>query len=74
MPLIVEVANAENTSGPHNEFPKWGRRPKAAAPILGGAAGGRPHYVVRWYFQHWPLLLLKALATSTIKSIGHLHY
>ena len=74
MPLIVEVANAPNTSGPHNEG--W---PSAAPPKMGAAAfGRRPHLgihdVARWYFQHWPLLLLKALATSTIKGIGHLHY
>ena len=37
-------ANPFNTSGAYNEFPKWGRRPKPAGPIWGGAAEGRPHY------------------------------
>ena len=45
MPLIVEVANAENTSGPHNEFPKWGRRPKAT-PHFG--RGGRRPPLIMW--------------------------
>ena len=40
-------ANAFNTSGAHNEFPKRVQRPSAAGPIWGGAAGGRPHYVLR---------------------------
>ena len=47
MLLKYAEANAFNTSAAHTEFPKWGRRPKAAGPIAGGAAGGRPHYVLR---------------------------
>ena len=47
MLLILAEANAFNTSGAYNGFPKWGRRPKAASPLLGGAAGGRPRYVLR---------------------------
>ena len=35
-------ANAWNTSETYNEFPKWGRRQKAAGPIWGGVAGGCP--------------------------------
>ena len=46
MLLKYEEATASNTSGTRNEFPKWGQRPKAAGPIWGGAAGGRPHYVL----------------------------
>ena len=42
-------ANAFKSSGAHNEFTKWGRRPKAADPIWGGAAGGRPHCVLSEY-------------------------
>ncbi len=42
MLLILAEANAFNTGGAYHEFPKWGRRPKAADPIWGGAAGGRP--------------------------------
>ena len=49
MLLSLAEANAFNTSGAYNEFPKWGRRPKAAGPIWGGAAGGRPHYMLRQY-------------------------
>ena len=41
-----EEANAFNTSGAHNKFPKWGRRPKATGPTWAGATGGRPHYVI----------------------------
>ena len=37
-------ANAFNTSRAHDEFSKF---EKAAGPIWGGAAGGRPHYVIR---------------------------
>ena len=48
MLLILAEANAFNTSGAYNEFLKWGR-PKVAGPIWGGAAGGRPHYMLRWY-------------------------
>ena len=33
MLLEYVEANAFNTSGAHNEFPKWGRRPEAA-PIM----------------------------------------
>ena len=40
-------ANAFNTSGAYNEFPKWSQGPKAAGPIWGGAAGGRPHIMLR---------------------------
>ena len=47
MHLILVEADAFNTSGAYNEFPKWGRRPKAAGPIWGGAAGGRLHYMLR---------------------------
>ena len=39
--------NALNTSGAYNEFPSWGRRPKAIGPIWGGAAGGRTNYMLR---------------------------
>ena len=46
MLLILAEANAFNTSGAYNGFPKWGRRPKAAGAILGRAAGGRPHYML----------------------------
>jgi hypothetical protein len=66
-------ANALNTSGAHNEFPKWDRQPKAAGPIRGGAAGGRPHHALREYQKHWPPYVLKALATRSFKSIGHPH-
>ena len=47
MLLTYVEANALNTSGAHNELPKWGRW--GAGPIWGGAAGGRPHYVFRLY-------------------------
>ena len=36
MLLLLAEANAFNTSGAYNEFPIWG-----------GAAGGRPHYMLR---------------------------
>ena len=39
--------NAFNIIGSDNELPKWGRQPKAANPIWGGAAGGRPYFVLR---------------------------
>jgi hypothetical protein len=42
-------ANAFNTTEAHNEFPKWGRRPKADGLMWGGATGGRSHYVLRLY-------------------------
>ena len=45
MVLKYAKANAFNTSGAHVEFLEWGRRPNAAGPIWGGAAGGRPHYM-----------------------------
>jgi hypothetical protein len=38
MLLKFAEANAFNTSGTHNEFPKWGRQPKASGRIWGGAA------------------------------------
>ena len=47
-----EEAKAFNTSGAHNEFPKWGWRPKAAGQIWGGAPGGRSHHVIRQYEKH----------------------
>ena len=47
MRLILAEANAFSASGAYNEFPKWGRRLKVASPIWGGAAGGRPHYMLR---------------------------
>ena len=66
MPLIVEVANAENTSGPHNEG-----RPPAAPPKMGAAAfGRRPHFGNSLCGP----LVFSALATSTIKGIGHFYY
>ena len=39
--MLLKYAEANafkvNTSGAPNKFPKWGRRAKAAGPILGGA-------------------------------------
>ena len=49
MLFILAEANAFNTSGAYNEFPKWGRRPT-------------PLYAP---------LVLKALVSASIKSIGH---
>ena len=60
MLLILAEANAFNTSGAYNEFPKWGRRPKAAGPF----GEGRPPLL-------YAPLVLKALASASIKSIGH---
>ena len=67
-------ANALNTSGAHNDYPKRGRRPKAAEPILGGAAGGRPNDVLRFiksiglciFEEPWPPILLKTLVLNTL--------
>ena len=66
MLLILAEANAFKTSGAYNEFPKWGRRPKAAGPISfwGGAVGGRPHNL-------YAPLVLKSWASASIKRIGH---
>ena len=63
MLLILAESNAFDTSGAYHEFPKWGRRPKAAGPIWRGAARGRPPL--------YAPLVLKALASASIKSIGH---
>jgi hypothetical protein len=73
--MLLEYAetNSFNTSGAHHEFPKWGRPPKAASPILGGAAGDRPHYVLRCYYKPWPPHILKALATHSLKNICYPH-
>ena len=51
--MLLEYAesNAFNASGAHDEFPKWCRRPKAAGPIWGGAAGGRPGYAALYTFD-----------------------
>ena len=58
MLLILAESNAFNTSGAYNEFPKWDQRPKAAGPIWGAS----PLYAA---------LVLKALASASIKRIGH---
>ena len=41
---ILAEANAFNISGAYNDFPKWGRRLKAAGPMWGDAAGGCLQY------------------------------
>ena len=62
MLLILAEADAFNTSGAYDvgglrpPLPKWGRRPSAAGPIWG---------------IHYAPLVLKALASARIKSIGH---
>ena len=65
-----EVANAENTAGTHNESPHGGGRRRRPPPCGEGRPKAAPHYVVRQYFQHWPLLVFVTLATSCFFSIG----
>ena len=61
MLLILAAANVFNTSGAYNE---GGLRP----PQMGPAAfGRRPHLENSLYAP----LVLKALASASIKSIGH---
>ena len=58
MLLILAEANAFNTSGAYNEFPKWGRRPFGE--------GRPPLYaplVLKALASPMPPLVLKALAT-----------
>ena len=64
------MANAENTAGPHNESPHGGGRRRLPPPCGEGRPEAAPHYVVRQYFQHWPLLVFVTLATSCFFSIG----
>ena len=57
MLLILAEANAFNTSGAYNEFPKWGQQPiwrgwPEAAPIICSAS-------------------IRASSSASIKSIGH---
>jgi hypothetical protein len=66
-PMLLKYAeaNAFNTSGAYNEFPKWGV-----------AEGGRPH--LGWGGQTPPSLCAplasKALASAYFKSIGQLFF
>ena len=59
---IQAEANAENTSGPHDESPHGGGRRRRPPPCGEGRPKAAPHYVVRQYFQHWPPLVFPALA------------
>ena len=45
-PKKHEVANAENTEGPHNESPHGGGRRRRPPPCGEGRPKAAPHYVV----------------------------
>ena len=53
-------ANAFDTSGAHNQFPKWGQR----RPIMRSAS--IESIGLRISCKHWPLTLLKALAIHAL--------
>ena len=66
------MAVAENIKGPHNE----GRPSAAPHHMVAAAEGGRHHVVIHYavpqYFQHWPLHVFSALATSCFSGFGPL--
>ena len=68
MLLILVEGNAFNTSGAYNEFPKWGRRPKAAGPpplyaplVLKALAAASIKSIGHYLFnKHWPTTCFKS--------------
>ena len=68
MLLILAEANAFNTSGAYNEFPKWGRPP---APFGEGRPEAAPIICSASTESHWPPLVLKALATTFLKALAN---
>ena len=64
MLLILAEANAFNTSGAYNEFPKWGRRPKAAGPIAAPDCTGQFLIPTTFKTSVCPMLLKSAVANA----------